>query len=106
MSVSGTMRRRITPRAWACSAAPSRSRTSACAVRIGRGPRRSASARLSPSTQLAVRYANEPTTRSEEHKSELQSQSNLVCRLLLEKKKDRNSAQQRTDYNAHREHLP
>src|SRR2546430_11466503 len=27
--------------------------------------------------------------RSEEHTSELQSQSNLVCRLLLEKKKDR-----------------
>src|SRR5688572_31493247 len=27
------------------------------------------------------------TTRSEEHTSELQSQSNLVCRLLLEKKK-------------------
>src|SRR2546430_9932886 len=26
--------------------------------------------------------------RSEEHTSELQSQSNLVCRLLLEKKKD------------------
>src|SRR2546427_3453642 len=26
-------------------------------------------------------------TRSEEHTSELQSQSNLVCRLLLEKKK-------------------
>src|SRR2546430_9220721 len=26
------------------------------------------------------------TTRSEEHTSELQSQSNLVCRLLLEKK--------------------
>src|SRR2546427_7603700 len=29
-------------------------------------------------------------TRSEEHTSELQSQSNLVCRLLLEKKKNRN----------------
>src|SRR2546427_4707412 len=29
-------------------------------------------------------------TRSEEHTSELQSQSNLVCRLLLEKKKDCN----------------
>src|SRR2546430_4223705 len=29
----------------------------------------------------------EPKTRSEEHTSELQSQSNLVCRLLLEKKK-------------------
>src|SRR2546430_9224029 len=29
----------------------------------------------------------ERTRRSEEHTSELQSQSNLVCRLLLEKKK-------------------
>src|SRR5438270_9154343 len=29
-------------------------------------------------------------TRSEEHTSELQSQSNLVCRLLLEKKKNKN----------------
>src|SRR2546430_12874581 len=28
-----------------------------------------------------------PRSRSEEHTSELQSQSNLVCRLLLEKKK-------------------
>src|SRR2546430_12842826 len=28
-----------------------------------------------------------PVARSEEHTSELQSQSNLVCRLLLEKKK-------------------
>src|SRR5256886_9263444 len=27
-----------------------------------------------------------PLTRSEEHTSELQSQSNIVCRLLLEKK--------------------
>src|SRR2546427_2857338 len=31
--------------------------------------------------------------RSEEHTSELQSQSNLVCRLLLEKKKSTNSHQ-------------
>src|SRR2546430_12701902 len=31
------------------------------------------------------------TNRSEEHTSELQSQSNLVCRLLLEKKKKRES---------------
>src|SRR5688572_31089777 len=29
------------------------------------------------------------TVRSEEHTSELQSQSNLVCRLLLEKKKNK-----------------
>src|SRR2546430_5732976 len=34
--------------------------------------------------------------RSEEHTSELQSQSNLVCRLLLEKKK-RRSGKQTTD---------
>src|SRR6266478_1895968 len=31
--------------------------------------------------------AIDPAARSEEHTSELQSQSNLVCRLLLEKKK-------------------
>src|SRR5688572_31426263 len=32
-------------------------------------------------------YDTTPIIRSEEHTSELQSQSNLVCRLLLEKKK-------------------
>src|SRR2546430_3015654 len=38
--------------------------------------------------------------RSEEHTSELQSQSNLVCRLLLEKKKKNNQASpRRTSYN-------
>src|SRR2546430_5075557 len=36
---------------------------------------------------LMVQYANLEPLRSEEHTSELQSQSNLVCRLLLEKKK-------------------
>src|SRR2546430_13019463 len=35
--------------------------------------------------------------RSEEHTSELQSQSNLVCRLLLEKKKQHAS----TDFRLH-----
>src|SRR2546427_2927843 len=41
----------------------------------------------------SVRYRTRPPSRrgcaprSEEHTSELQSQSNLVCRLLLEKKK-------------------
>src|SRR2546430_5321533 len=34
--------------------------------------------------------------RSEEHTSELQSQSNLVCRLLLEKKKNMQHASPRT----------
>src|SRR2546430_9163296 len=33
------------------------------------------------------RNTSHRTQRSEEHTSELQSQSNLVCRLLLEKKK-------------------
>src|SRR5436309_4244207 len=34
-------------------------------------------------------------TRSEEHTSELQSRENLVCRLLLEKKKNKISQKQR-----------
>src|SRR5688572_32046518 len=36
-----------------------------------------------------------PQRRSEEHTSELQSQSNLVCRLLLEKKKKKQQKQQK-----------
>src|SRR2546430_5030025 len=36
-----------------------------------------------------------PADRSEEHTSELQSQSNLVCRLLLEKKNTNGTHQQR-----------
>src|SRR5205085_6271555 len=36
--------------------------------------------------------------RSEEHTSELQSQSNLVCRLLLEKKKKKSKNQHQTIY--------
>src|SRR2546427_7964579 len=36
--------------------------------------------------------------RSEEHTSELQSQSNLVCRLLLEKKKTHTSSQSTSTY--------
>src|SRR5688572_31967835 len=35
---------------------------------------------------------NLTSSRSEEHTSELQSQSNLVCRLLLEKKKHRRAS--------------
>src|SRR2546430_7981047 len=38
-------------------------------------------------TAAAVCSSLRMYTRSEEHTSELQSQSNLVCRLLLEKKK-------------------
>src|SRR6266478_8445169 len=72
-------------------------------------PVRAASASSCPTPMRATRYANTaepqrnssscslrvtrrprslPWFRSEEHTSELQSQSNLVCRLLLEKKKN------------------
>src|SRR2546430_3195170 len=42
---------------------------------------------MQPSSTAALATARSSTRRSEEHTSELQSQSNLVCRLLLEKKK-------------------
>src|SRR5688572_32522098 len=45
----------------------------------------------SPERELIPAPLRRPTPlRSEEHTSELQSQSNLVCRLLLEKKKKKN----------------
>src|SRR2546430_12134322 len=43
----------------------------------------------------------ESSYRSEEHTSELQSQSNLVCRLLLEKKKKNNSRTRLNTRNTH-----
>src|SRR2546430_7641287 len=39
--------------------------------------------------------------RSEEHTSELQSQSNLVCRLLLEKKKKKQQVSKRKEHVTH-----
>src|SRR5688572_31527240 len=70
-------------RSSAVSSVPSRSTrrapsaaTSSCG-RAGGSPR--------PNPQSTGRPPG--PTRSEEHTSELQSQSNLVCRLLLEKKK-------------------
>src|SRR2546427_3330654 len=56
----------------------------AAALRPDCIPRRHpASATTMPNTELLVMPIKK---RSEEHTSELQSQSNLVCRLLLEKK--------------------
>src|SRR5688572_32743951 len=40
--------------------------------------------------EVGTAYVNQHHIRSEEHTSELQSQSNLVCRLLLEKKNKNN----------------
>src|SRR5256885_11163760 len=49
-------------------------------------------ANAGPSTATSVNVTDTPAnlniTRSEEHTSELQSPCNLVCRLLLEKKKN------------------
>src|SRR5438270_9680173 len=45
--------------------------------------------RLPASLAGAVGLPPVGSARSEEHTSELQSQSNLVCRLLLEKKKNK-----------------
>src|SRR2546427_9557441 len=47
-----------------------------------------------------------PPQRSEEHTSELQSQSNLVCRLLLEKKKKRKNQSQSPNDTAYLTHPP
>src|SRR5438132_4269644 len=41
------------------------------------------------STQLLLQAREKRRARSEEHTSELQSHSDLVCRLLLEKKKQK-----------------
>src|SRR2546427_12795030 len=60
-----------------------------CATGPGDRPRGGASgARCSKWVGRSARFGSPGSLRrSEEHTSELQSQSNLVCRLLLEKKK-------------------
>src|SRR2546430_12627452 len=55
----------------------------------GRRARRRADRRREQPGRARARRAR--LARSEEHTSELQSQSNLVCRLLLEKKKKQNN---------------
>src|SRR5947199_3774069 len=47
------------------------------------------SASPSPTTQATIRSGLSNAARSEEHTSELQSLRHLVCRLLLEKKKNK-----------------
>src|SRR2546427_1703264 len=67
---------------------------------------RSASARFVSGTKISPSPTPRKISgqkRSEEHTSELQSQSNLVCRLLLEKKKKKkkhNESQKPTYSNA------
>src|SRR2546430_17658060 len=68
-------------------------------VRLWRRARRQhelpESARLAQALELVGHQKLRLDARSEEHTAELQSQSNLVCRLLLEKKKKRRNPQNR-----------
>src|SRR2546427_7414716 len=75
-----------------------------------RSPRRSRSTTTAGSCTTATIRRTSPApisswarsrhrgARSEEHTSELQSQSNLVCRLLLEKKKKQNERNEQRHY--------
>src|SRR2546421_8304639 len=53
-------------------------RTAGCGLRLAAGDRKPVESRF---------WGGSESGRSEEHTSELQSRSDLVCRLLLEKKK-------------------
>src|SRR2546430_12276664 len=67
----------------------------------------SASLRISVCSRLRSVWFSETWrryTRSEEHTSELQSQSNLVCRLLLEKKKKKKTTQCNHTYTTTTQH--
>src|SRR5688572_32521869 len=55
--------------------------------RVRQGPLRGRPVEQHRGSRSRGRGREERQPRSEEHTSELQSQSNLVCRLLLEKKK-------------------
>src|SRR2546427_8343316 len=52
-----------------------------------------------PGGELQIGDGRMEWVRSEEHTSELQSQSNIVCRLLLEKKKTKNSLRSLLTYS-------
>src|SRR3712207_6948873 len=70
--------------------------------RCARPPTGSVLARLAPADGTGERPHRNPG-RSEEHTSELQSRQYLVCRLLLEKKKNTNTPTtvQYNEYNVH-----
>src|SRR5256886_8795868 len=67
------------PALW-CTKGGSRTGFPPCSLRMAHGGR-------APRWERSTSSGEPRRFRSEEHTSELQSQSNLVCRLLLEKKK-------------------
>src|SRR5690606_40979875 len=76
-------RTRTTPRTRSAQKLPS------SPVRERANPRTSATATAMPTAAETKFCTARPAVRSEEHTSELQSRENLVCRLLLEKKKSK-----------------
>src|SRR2546427_2584335 len=62
----------------------------AAGIGLYRDRKKSTERRLEETAADLARLEDLIEERSEEHTSELQSQSNLVCRLLLEKKKTKN----------------
>src|SRR5436309_8186989 len=72
---------RVPPCGWAPAPQGNASASPAAPVRKSRRPRRPWRA------SFMADPPDTPRDRSEEHTSELQSRENLVCRLLLEKKK-------------------
>src|SRR3712207_7389355 len=73
--------------AWAARRSAGRRAAARTARRAGRRPPRARASTTSP-----ARPTWRGCSRSEEHTSELQSRQYLVCRLLLEKKKNTNDA--------------
>src|SRR5256885_6501666 len=58
----------------------------------------SSASHVRPHPDPRFRQPGDPADRSEEHTSELQSPCNLVCRLLLEKKKTKVNKIDQTDF--------
>src|SRR5690349_22493533 len=83
-SASGAATRRITASVRACT-------TPAIGV--------CAPDRIFVAVRAIAPVAGSPPNRSEEHTSELQSRRDLVCRLLLEKKKNKQKTHNHDRYN-------
>src|SRR5438034_7360800 len=97
--VSGRRDPQASARTWARAPAASRSSryppSSTPTTGAGATRARNASVQCATSAGSSVNPPTWRTGRSEEHTSELQSHSDLVCRLLLEKKKYYKGARQR-----------
>src|SRR5256885_7833469 len=85
---------RASPRAWACCSASltmvglGMARASVVDLQLGQQFGLACGLqRVEHVAQVAFHHGQQLVDRSEEHTSELQSPCNLVCRLLLEKKK-------------------